>query len=50
MLIKFRDLLGMVVLEIASPIDFLNGKAYFTDSNGNDIVIPMETIECIMSA
>ena len=50
MLIKFRDPLGIVVLEVTSPIDFLDGKVYFTDSNGNDIVIPMETIECIIAA
>ena len=47
MLIKYRDDLGYVIMEIRGPVDFLGGKVYFEDIHGNDYVIPVEALECI---
>lgn len=50
MFIMFRDKIGCVTVEVDnSGINFDDGKAFFSDANGKDYVMPMENVLTICS-
>ena len=42
MTVTFRDELGMISIRDIDDVQFFNGKAYFTDENGTDFIVPCE--------
>ena len=47
MYINYRDDLGYVTVAIESPVLFLDGKAYFTTSDGIDMIVETKNIDYI---
>ena len=48
MTVTFRDELGIISIADIDDIQFLDGKAYFTDENGTDFTVNAEHLISIV--
>lgn len=46
MKVAYRDEIGYIEMELTEypSVDFVDGKAYITDDDGRDYIIPMERL------
>lgn len=42
MTVTFMDELGVISIADIDDVQFVDGKAYFTDENGTDFIVPCE--------